>query len=224
MNFSKEWEKQYSQGNHFSLYPWSDLVALVMRFTNPKKFSNRPKVLELGCGSGANIPFFIDKGFEYFAVEGSRTAVEYVQDRWKNKVNILCKDFTEAIPFEPGFFDLVVDRSSTPHNPSAAIRRVISQVKTVLKTGNFFLLSDWFSVKDSEFKKGEQFEEGTCRNFASGPFADVGVSHFFDEHELRTLFDQWQILFLEHKLQEIIMPPNGVKVARWNFVARKIED
>ena len=222
MNFSKEWEEQYSQGNHFSLYPWSDLVALVMRFANPKKFSNRPKVLELGCGSGANIPFFIDKGFEYFAVEGSRTAVEYVQDRWKNNVNILCKDFSEALPFEPGFFDLVVDRSSIPHNPSAAIRRVISQVKTVLKTGNYFLLSDWFSAKDSEFKKGEKFEEGTCKNFASGPFAGVGVSHFFDEHELYSLFDEWQIIFLEHKLQEIIMPANGVKLARWNMVVKKV--
>ena len=37
-----------------SIWPWSDLVSYVMRYT---KINENYKVLEIGCGSGANIPF-----------------------------------------------------------------------------------------------------------------------------------------------------------------------
>ena len=56
MNFSKEWEERYRENTHLSVWPWSNLISYVMRYARPenKDFS----VLELGCGAGANIPFF----------------------------------------------------------------------------------------------------------------------------------------------------------------------
>lgn len=220
MTFSKEWETQYNQGRQFSLYPWSDLVTLVMRFANPKQFSDKPKVLELGCGVGANISFFIDKGFKYFAIEGAQTATEYIHDCWGDKVNVLCGDFTKEIPFKPGYFDLVVDRASTTHNPTKAIKKVISQVKLVLKPGHLFILSDWFSTRHTEFLRGDPLEKHTRHNYSSGAFTQVGTVHFFDEYELRLLFEQWQILFMEHKSYETFVPNKDIKSTCWNMVVK----
>ena len=54
MGFSAEWEKQYQKNQQMSIWPWSDLISYVMRYT---KINASYKVLEIGCGAGANIPF-----------------------------------------------------------------------------------------------------------------------------------------------------------------------
>jgi hypothetical protein len=67
MNFSKEWESIYQEGKQLTVWPMSDLVSYVMRHAKPsgKQF----RVLEIGCGAGANIPFFLSLGVEYFGVQ-----------------------------------------------------------------------------------------------------------------------------------------------------------
>ena len=56
LGFSSEWDDQYSIGRLGSRWPWSDVVSYVMRYVRPQ--NKKIKVLELGCGAGANIPFF----------------------------------------------------------------------------------------------------------------------------------------------------------------------
>ncbi|MGN5030804.1 hypothetical protein ACTFBV_20625 [Aeromonas rivipollensis] len=56
MAFSNEWDEQYKNNHHMSIWPWSDLVSSIYRYANPKNGYKR--VLELGCGAGANIPLF----------------------------------------------------------------------------------------------------------------------------------------------------------------------
>ncbi len=53
------WESAYSLGGHNTLWPWSDLVSLVSRHCCPISSPEKFNMLELGCGPGANIPFFL---------------------------------------------------------------------------------------------------------------------------------------------------------------------
>ena len=63
-----------------------------MRYAPP----NKPKfcVLELGCGAGANIPFFSSLNVEYYAIEGSPTIVESLRKKW-----LYDQPFFKKIPF-----------------------------------------------------------------------------------------------------------------------------
>jgi len=124
MGFSAQWEHVYRRGGQYSTWPWSDLVSYVMRYARPDGSPYR--VLELGVGAGANIPFFLNFGADYSGTEGSATAVQQVQQRFAGAKNfrIACCDFTAVIPFL-GPFDLVADRSSLTHNGTAAIRRCL---------------------------------------------------------------------------------------------------
>ena len=81
MPFSKNWNNLYKKNKHISVWPWSDLVSLIMKFKNTNKKSI--KVLELGCGAGANIPFFYNYRCDYYAIEGSDVMVK------KLKIQIL---------------------------------------------------------------------------------------------------------------------------------------
>jgi hypothetical protein len=56
MSFSSEWDECYKASTHMSIWPWSDIVSYVLRYACPVDPSVC-RVLELGCGVGANIPF-----------------------------------------------------------------------------------------------------------------------------------------------------------------------
>ena len=79
MSFSNEWDDKYQDNTHLSIWPWTNLVSLVMR-NKPQK--RNFKVLELGCGAGANIPLFVSLEADYFTVEGSKTIVDKLHQRF----------------------------------------------------------------------------------------------------------------------------------------------
>lgn len=56
MGFSTEWEQTYKSNAQLSVWPWSEVISLTHRFCDLNKDLI---VLELGCGAGANIPYFM---------------------------------------------------------------------------------------------------------------------------------------------------------------------
>ena len=75
------WEEIYASGQHYSVWPWSELVSLIMRHAIPK-FGKKFRVLELGCGAGANIPFFRYLEADYFGIDISPTIIENLRERF----------------------------------------------------------------------------------------------------------------------------------------------
>jgi len=206
-----------------SIWPWSDLVSYVMRYSRPS--SPGFKVLELGCGAGANIPFFRYLGVEYYAIEGSETIVESLWGRYPElRNNIIIGDITEAIPFA-GQFDLVVDRSSLTHNSSAAIKGSLSHVSNRLKPRCKYIGIDWFGTLHSDYRNGDPGEdEYTRSNYKKGQFARVGRVHFSDKSHLEELFSDFEIEIMELKTIRREIPEDRHIFASWNLVARKREE
>jgi SAM-dependent methyltransferase len=190
-----------------------------MRYAPPSGPSYR--VLELGCGAGANIPFFNWLGVDYAAIEGSETIVGKLWERFPElKNNIVVGDFTKEIPFASRF-DLVVDRASLTHNTTAAIKDAVALLKGCLKPGSRFIGIDWFSTDHSGYRQGEEAEDiYTRKGIHEGTFAGVGRVHFSDRAHLEELFSGFEFQLLEHKTirREIPAADNHV-AAVWNFVA-----
>lgn len=204
-----------------SVWPWTDLVSFVMRHARPTGPGFR--VLELGCGAGANIPFFHGLGVEYFAVEGSPAIVEKLKDSYPAlKNNIVAADFTLGIPFD-GEFDLVVDRASLTHNTTAAITRALDEIHEKLKPGGKYIGIDWFSTAYSDYLKGfAAGDEYTRTGFLEGSFVGVGRVHFSDKPHLLKLFNKFEVTVLEHKIIQRELPDDGWHFASWNMVAKKV--
>lgn len=224
MTFSQEWDDAYRANLQMAVWPWSDLVSYVHRYAKPSDGYQR--VLELGCGAGANIPFFQELGVEYKAVEGSAAIVSSLRSTYP-KLNecIAVGDFTKSIPFT-GPFDLVVDRSSIPHNTSEAIQNTLDMVYKCLRIGGKFIGIDWFSVIYSDFKCDVVNDDQYTRSgFAHGSqFEGLGRIHFFDEKHLCNLIGNagFVIERLEHKVCETVLPLPSTNKAWWNFVAKKL--
>jgi SAM-dependent methyltransferase len=220
MTFSDEWEASYRQNAHMSTWPWSDLVSFVMRYARPT--GPQFRVLELGCGAGANIPFFQHLGAAYHAIEGSPSITAMVREHFPAFAgNIMTGDFTKQIPFA-GPFDLVVDRASLTHNTTASIRQCLDLVHERMRPGSSFIGIDWFSTRHTDAQQGEQDEDPyTRRGYTSGPFANVGKVHFSDREHLIDLFRKFDLTQMEHKTVQREIPATNYTLAFWNFVAVK---
>jgi SAM-dependent methyltransferase len=219
MSFSAEWDQRYKENTHLSIWPWSDLVSLVRRHCRQLEGA---RVLELGCGAGANIPFFQSLGVQYHAMEGSGSMVRRLRDRFPALApTIAAADFTAEQVFAPGF-DLIVDRASLTHNSTSAIENSLRLTWKALKPGAYFIGVDWFSTKYSEFERGdEDVDKYTRTNYADGPFAGVGRVHFSDLAHLRALFSRFEVILIEEKIIQRAVPESKGQFASWNIVVRK---
>jgi SAM-dependent methyltransferase len=221
MGFSSQWEQRYAENTHLSVWPWSDVVSLVHRHCKPI-IAAGGRVLELGCGAGANIPLFRALGMDYYAIEGSPTIVKQLHQRYPDLAEkIRLGDFTRDQPFG-GDFDLVIDRAALTHNNASSIRDALGNVFDALKPGGIFIGSDWFSRNHADFSGGERVDdEHTRTNYTEGQFSGTGKVHFSDEPHLRDLFSRFQIVFMEEKLMRRIEPSDRHQFASYNIVARK---
>lgn len=220
MTFCLEWDQRYKENTHLGIWPWSDLVSYVMRHARPA--NTQFKVLEIGCGAGANIPFFQHLGVEYYAVEGSPTIVNTLWERYPDlRNNLTIGDFTRKIPFD-GPFDLIVDRGSLTCNTTDAIRNALGILYDKLAPEGKYIGIDWFSVDHSDYQKAELEDPYTSRNLSEGHLANTGFVHFSDKPHLEDLFSKFQIEVMEHKVVTREVPADDFVLAVWNFVARKV--
>ena len=77
------WETIYSKNkNYRTLYPYDEVVTFI--YQNKEKKRNI-KILELGCGTGNNVIFFSEIGFDVYGIDMSKTAIDYCKKRLKEK-------------------------------------------------------------------------------------------------------------------------------------------
>lgn len=223
MTFSSEWDELYKQSAHLSIWPWSDVVSLVMRNCR-QDFSSGFSVLELGCGAGANIPFFLSINLQYYAMEGSPNIVETLKENYPEiKDKIVVGDFTKTFPFE-GKFDLILDRAAVTCNSAESITSTMNNIRTSLKPGGKFIGVDWYSVENTEFRIGEQIDDPYTRIFKEkGEFINTGRVHFFDKTHLESFYEGFRIVNLVHKTNQYYSQDNsGYRFCSWNVVAEKL--
>ncbi|MBX9829362.1 MAG: class I SAM-dependent methyltransferase [Xanthobacteraceae bacterium] len=220
---TKAWDDLYASGRHNSVWPWSDVVSLVMRFARPQPGRTGFRVMELGCGAGANIPFFEALGVDYHGIDASSTVIAQLRDTFPALAsNLAVADFTRSWPFE-GSFDLVLDRAAITHNDIKGVMSALTGAHCRLKPGGMLICIDLFSTASGAARAGKPGPEaGTQVNFVDGPLAGTGIAHFFDEAELRLLFAAFEVVHLQHKVVTTIVPESSRDLSSWNLVARRL--
>lgn len=223
MGFSQEWENTYKGAKQLSIWPWSEVVSLTHKFCDLK---GDLKVLELGCGAGANIPYFASfSGTRYYGLEGSDTMVKKLQANFQDNENIkiACADFTKTFYFDElaGQVDIIIDRSSVTHNKTADIKNVVKMAQKFLKSGGKYMAFDWFSLDNEVLKKDKKIQiDDNTFVFEEGYYYGLGNVHFSDDEHIKTLFTDFKTEYLVKKTNTILAPSNEIS-SSYTFVMSK---
>ncbi len=153
MAWDKTWEDIYKKKN-WGKYPNEELIKFIARNFYSNLSRSKIKILEIGCGPGANMWYMGREKFEIHGIDGSRTAVKKCIKRlnaevkdWKGKIQV--GDIVN-IPYPDNFFDAVVDLEAITHNSFEDSIKIYNEAFRVLK------------------KKGKIFS----RTFANGTWGD----------------------------------------------------
>ena len=201
-SFSEQWEEIYSNHEQLTSWPWSDLVSLIYCHCEDL-IKQGGIVLELGCGSGPNIPFFKSLGMDYYGVEGSETVVDLVHKKYPElREKVITGDFTKTdFVANVKNIDIIIDRAAVTHNNLSAINSTLKNSYNMLKTGGYFIGVDWFSTKHSDYNLGKQGGDIYTRfDIEKGQFENVGNVHFSDIKHLCDIFSNFDIISLEEKV------------------------
>lgn len=122
------------------LYPNEQLIQFIgaRYFRLCSDDRRKIRILEIGCGSGANLWMLAKEGFETYGVDSSPTAIslanQHLQGKWGVEANLQTALFNR-LPFADNYFDTVCDVVSLQHTNLAESREALQEVKRVLQPG-----------------------------------------------------------------------------------------
>jgi|LauGreDrversion4_2_1035121.scaffolds.fasta_scaffold13749_6 SAM-dependent methyltransferase len=189
-SYLEVWEQIFSK-KEWGEYPPEDLIRFVKRNSR----GARQRILEIGCGPGANLPFLAKQAKLLGGVDFSKTAISIANQRMgrlsdvdPSIIDLRCGDIS-ALPWGDSTFDMVVDVFALYANPTATISQALREVARVLYSGGLMYSKVWSASNIDHYKLGQpDLEKGTFSNSHIGPCANMGVSHYFERAEIEELW------------------------------------
>lgn len=173
-------------------YPPEELVRFVARtFPPPPASRQNLRVLEVGCGPGANLWYLAREGFSIAGIDGSPRAIAIARDRLRAEglqssaqtADLKVGNFA-ALPWPDNSFDAVIDIEAISANTVSVARSVIAEIRRALKPAGWFF-AKMFGPKTTGILSGRLIDPMTTESPIEGPLAGIGVLHAFTEDELR---------------------------------------
>lgn len=115
------------------------------------------KVLELGCGTGADAALFAGHGLEVIATDFSEEVIVGNQRHPVEGVDYQVLDIEKDYPFDDETFDYVYAHLSLHYYTDAKTSEIFKEIHRVLKPGGH-LFFKCKSVHDRTYGKGEEIE------------------------------------------------------------------
>ena len=214
-----EESKRFYEGSYRKLgfgaqrmYPNEELLRFfgTYYFGLPLEERRKLRVLEVGCGSGANLWMIAREGFEAHGLDLSAEALELCKlmlERWQTSATLKQGSMT-AIDYPDAHFDAVVDVFSANCMTEADFARFLDEMTRVLKPGGRF-----FSYTPS--KANDSFRD-------PGPARFLDVSTLDGVHRKTSPFygQAYPFRFTEPEELQALLEARGFTVPRNERIGR----
>lgn len=189
---ANNFEKQYQEMGFAAQrrYPNESFLSFlgINYFVLPQEKRRKMKVLELGCGSGANLWMVAREGFDTYGIDFSQTGLQYCEQRlkeWGVSATLIPGDITD-LPFEDNEFDLIFDVVSMQHLSFEQHYQCYKDIFRCLKPNgkiySYHLGENSISLKSAK----EMIDHCTVKNITKGyPLATNYQTCFLSANEVR---------------------------------------
>lgn len=190
MTWDPIWEEIF-RSREWGRYPPEELIRFVARRFYSAPDRGTVKILEIGCGTGANIWFLAREGFEAYGIDGSSTAIQKARLRMAEEglsADLRVGDVLHLREHYPrNYFDAVIDVACLQCNLPTPVKAILDGMVELLRPGGrvFSML-----VADGSYGcgLGREVEPGTFVDIPEGPAKGMGLCHFFTLSEIREIF------------------------------------
>jgi ubiquinone/menaquinone biosynthesis C-methylase UbiE len=220
MSWDPTWEKIH-KSREWGKYPSEPLIRFVFQnFLNNQNLE-KIRILELGCGAGANLWFLVREGIHAYGIDGSSSAISKAKARLDSECpnwhgEVINGDFMK-LPYRDDYFDAVIDIESVTHNGFEDSINIYSEAYRVIKPGGM-IFSQTFATGTWGDGSGKQIEKNGWIP-TEGP-TSLGEFIRFTRHE-----DLSKLLggFSNLQVEKLTRTLNGQSknIIEWLIVAKK---
>lgn len=189
--WDKGWDKLFSE-NEWGKYPSEELIRFIARNFYKSPIRSEIKILEVGCGTGANIWFFSREGFTSYGIDGSEVAIKKAKHYLKEdslSANLEVGDAMN-LPYADSYFDAVIDIECIYANTLEDSLIILKEIHRVLKNKGLFFsktFGDGMSGKETAIR--HKTESNTYLNMPDGPLReDYGIIRLTAEHQINEIY------------------------------------
>ena len=192
MDTSKErwneiYENQKQTRDEIKYDDWLDLFIEYIK-------SCETPIIDLGCGSGNDTKYLLEKGKRVIPCDYSEKAVENIRKNFPELERVECFDMTKSFPFKENFTDIIITDLSLHYFSEDTTYKILEDIKRILKQ-NGLLIFRVNSVNDVKYGAGIGLEIEP-RFYQR---EDGRTKRFFDESDIRKFFKSWDILYIREE-------------------------
>jgi len=217
-SWDSNWEKIF-KAQEWGKYPSENLIQFVAR-NFYKKNRAEVKLLEVGCGTGANIWYMSREGFNVSGIDGSDTAIKIAQERMKNEnlnARLIVGDII-SLPFDNMEFDAIIDNECLYSNNEQNSIRVLSEINRVLKNEGLFYSRTFSKEMFIGEKLNEQIFE--YNNISDGPLKDKGFVRLINKEKIKYLYGKYFTINSIDKLEYTVNNESQV-ISEYIIICKK---
>lgn len=151
-------------------------------------------IIDLGCGSGNDTKYLIERGKKVIPCDYSTQAIENIKKNFPEVERTECFDMRNGLPFEDNFTSIIIADLSLHYFSKEDTRKLLDEIKRVLKKDGI-LLFRVNSVNDVNHGagQGEEIERHYYKT------TDGRYKRFFDNEDISSFFEDWEVLYINEE-------------------------
>lgn len=154
-------------------------------------------IIDLGCGSGNDTLYLIERGKRVISCDYAQSAIQNVHKNFPEVEKAVCFDMTKGLPFENDFAEIIICDLSLHYFTEQTTFAILDEIRRVLRP-NGLLLFRVNSVRDVNHGAGEGMEiEPHLYETADGRY-----KRFFDFGDFEKFFGNWNQVYLREELMD----------------------
>lgn len=152
-------------------------------------------ILDLGCGSGNDTLYLINKGKKVISCDQSINAIENIKKNFPEIYDTKCFNMLDGMPFNDNSFELIIADLCLHYFREKDTLRILNELRRILVIGGH-LIFRINSINDVNHGagKGKEIEHHLYET------DDKRLKRFFDEEDIRNFFKNFQIDYLNEEI------------------------
>jgi SAM-dependent methyltransferase len=121
---------------------------LMPHVAEARREGRKPRVLDLGCGTGELAPVFLKAGYSYTGIDIAPERITYAQKTYKRgRFHVMDAG---ALRYPDGFFDQILVTGVLHHLSDDEVRRIVAEMRRVLRPGGRALVMEDIALRGSK--------------------------------------------------------------------------